>query len=134
MNTLFAPENIRRGGIVLIALTGLIHLVLTPEYWEFAPYLGVLFLANAVGAGVSAYGIYRGERSWGWPLGLLIAGGALVMFVISRLVGLPGIPEEEYLEGFRGFTAVGIGTMIIEILFIVLFFLAIEGSRRTGQA
>ena len=129
MNTLFAPENLRRGGIVLIALTGLIHLVLMPEYWEFALYLGILFLANALGAGVSAYGIYRGERLWGWTL-LLVAGGALVMFLVSRLVGLPGIPEEEYQEGFRGFTAVGIGTMIVEILFILLFFRVVRGASR----
>ena len=67
-------------------------------------------------------------------MGLLVASGALVMFLISRLVGLPGIPEEEYLEGFRGFTAVGIGTMIVEILFIVLFFRVVGGSRQAGRS
>ena len=61
---------------------------------------------------------------------LLVAGGALVMFLVSRLVGLPGIPEEEYQEGFRGFTAVGIGTMIVEILFILLFFRVVRGASR----
>jgi len=121
-NTLFAPANAKRNGIVLILLTGLIHLALTPEYWGFAPYLGLLFVANAVGAGISVYGIYRGEFTWGWGLGLLVAGGAFVMYLISRTVGLQGIPDYE-----MHFSVVGILTMIIEVLFVVMFFRAFAG-------
>jgi hypothetical protein len=40
----------------------LIHLALTPEHLEEASYLGLLFLANFVGAVVTAFGIFRGRR------------------------------------------------------------------------
>jgi len=52
-------------GIVLIALVGLIHLIEAPEYFEEATYLGLLFLANLVGAAAAAVGIYR-RRGWAW--------------------------------------------------------------------
>ena len=64
--------------IVLILVTGLIHLIETPDNLSEAPYKGVLFALNGLGAFVAAMGIYRGARSWGWGLGLLIAGGAIV--------------------------------------------------------
>lgn len=77
-------------GIVLILLTGLIHLIEGPEYLEEATYVGVLFFLNSAGSLVAALGIYRGVKSWGWGLGLLIAAGAFIAYVISRTIGLPG--------------------------------------------
>jgi hypothetical protein len=58
----------------LTFIVGLIHLALTPEHLEEASYLGLLFLANFVGAATAALGIFRGRR-WGWALGALVAGG-----------------------------------------------------------
>ena len=49
----------------MIFLTGLIHLLVTPKYFGFADYLGLLIFANFVGSMVSAVGIYQG-REWGW--------------------------------------------------------------------
>lgn len=122
VDALFTPSNAKRNGMVLILLTGIIHLVLSPEYFEFALYLGLSFVANAVGAAVSAYGIYR-DSLWGWLLGLPIAGGAMVMYVISRTAGLPGLPEYE-----KHISPIGVVTLIIEVLFIVAFFRALRGE------
>jgi hypothetical protein len=47
----------------LILLVGLIHLLVTQEYYGFATYLGLRMLANFVGTLVSAVGIYQG---WEW--------------------------------------------------------------------
>src|SRR5919202_6225055 len=69
---------------------GLIHLVLVPEHFAEARYLGVLFVVDFVGSAVAAFGIYRGHR-WGWILGALIAAGALVAYGVSVTVGLPGV-------------------------------------------
>ena len=74
-----------------------IHLLVAPEELEEATYLGLLFLANFGGAVVAAIGIYRGHK-WGWGLGVLLAGGAFVGYVISRTLGLPGMPVEKWLE------------------------------------
>ena len=48
-----------RGGSVSL-LVGLIHLLVTPEYYGFAAYLGLLMIANFAGSMVSAIGIYQG--------------------------------------------------------------------------
>jgi hypothetical protein len=102
-------------GISVIVIVGLIHLIDAPGDLQEAPYQGLLFLANVFGALLAAIGIYRGYR-WGWNLGALVAGGAFVCYVISRTVGLPGLPvEEEWLE------PLGVLSLLVEGLFIGLF-------------
>ena len=54
--------KLRIAGVALIFLTGLIHLLVTPEYFGFAAYLGLLIFANFVGSMVSAVGIYQGRE------------------------------------------------------------------------
>ena len=105
-------------GAGLILASGLIHLVLTPEHLEEAAYLGLLFLSYFAGAVVAAFGIYRGRR-WGWVLGALIAAGALVAYVVSGTVGLPGMEPEGLLE------PVGVVTKLVETLFLGLFAIAL---------
>jgi hypothetical protein len=100
-------------GTALIAAVGLIHLLEAPEELEEVTYLGLLFLANFGGAGVAAIGIYRGHK-WGWGLGVMVAGGAFVGYVISRTIGLPGMPAEEWLE------PVGVLSLLVEALFVGL--------------
>lgn len=97
---------VARGGIVwagiaLIVIVGVIHLVETPEYFETATYLGVLFLANLVGALVAAVGIYQGA-GWGWTLGVIVAAGAFAAYIVSRTIGLPGLEEAEFFEPLAG--------------------------------
>ena len=73
-----------------------------------------MFLVNFFGAILAAIGIYRG-RSWGWGLGALVSVGAFVGYVISRTIGLPGLPvEEEWLE------PLGLLSLLVEALFVGL--------------
>ncbi|MBA3944050.1 MAG: hypothetical protein H0X37_05745 [Herpetosiphonaceae bacterium] len=120
-NTL--SKKVMWAGIILILLTGLIHVIDAPSSFGDATYKGLLFVANALGALVSAVGIYRGSRSWGWGLGLLVAGGAFVMYIISRTVGLPGLEPDVWLE------PLGIASLIVEALFVGLTLWAM--ARRT---
>lgn len=117
-NTFAIQDATARGklmwaGILLIAVVGLIHLISAPEYFEFATYLGLLFVANFVGAAVAAIGIYWGAW-WGWPLGVLVAGGAFVMYLVSRAIGLPGLPEseQEWLD------PLGVLSLLVEGFFV----------------
>jgi len=110
-----ASERLAGAGISLIVVVGLIHLIDAPGDLQEAPYQGLLFLANFFGALTAAIGIYRG-RTWGWSLGFLVACGAFVGYVISRTVGLPGLPvEEEWLE------PLGLLSLLVEALFIGLY-------------
>ena len=99
----------------MIVVVGLIHLINAPGDLEEGAYTGVLYLANFLGALAAAVGIYRGNR-WGWTLGFLVAGGAFAGYVISRTVGLPGLPvETEWLE------PLGVLSLLVESLFVGLY-------------
>jgi uncharacterized membrane protein YfcA len=109
------PAGLVGAGISLIVVVGLIHLINSPEDLEEGSYTGLLYLANFFGALAAAVGIYRGKR-WGWALGLLVAAGAFTGYVISRTVGLPGLPiETEWLE------PLGVLSLLVEGLFVGVY-------------
>ena len=109
------PAGLVGAGISLIVVVGLIHLINSPEDLEEGSYTGLLYLANFFGALAAAVGIYGGKR-WGWALGFLVTGGAFAGYVISRTVGLPGLPvETEWLE------PLGVLSLLVEGLFVGVF-------------
>ena len=100
-------------GITLIVIVGVIHLI--DATGNLQTYQGYLELASFFGALLAAIAIYRGHR-WGWTLGVLIAGGAFVAYVISRTVSLPGLPvDPEWLE------PLGLLSLLVEGLIIGLY-------------
>ena len=101
-------------GILLILATGVIHFMDAPGSFEEVTYKGVLFVLNGIGAIVAAIGIYRGSRSWGWGLGLVVAAGAFIAYVVSRTVGLPSLPPDEWME------PIGLLSLLVEGLFTLL--------------
>ena len=105
---------VQGAGIALILVTGAIHFIDAPGSFGDATYKGWLFVGNGVAAIVAAFGIYRARR-WGWALGVIAAGGALVGYVISRTVGLPGLAPDIWLE------PLGILSIMVEAAFLVLF-------------
>ncbi len=113
--------------IAAIVATGLIHLEEARDAFGDATYKGLLFVANGVGALVAAIGVHREQRAWGWLLGLLVAGGAFIGYVLSRTVGLPGLPPEPdaWLE------PMGVASLVVEGLFILLF---LSARRRPSGA
>ena len=115
------PRAFKQAGTLLIIAGGLIHLITAPEIYEEATYIGVLFSANLFGALLAAVGIYR-DQMWGWWLGAAVAGGALLMFVLSRLIGLPGYEEHVGVwigDSFEDY--LGIPSLIAEASFVGLF-------------
>jgi uncharacterized membrane protein YfcA len=116
--------KLRMAGVALISLTGLIHLLVTPEYYGFAAYLGLLMLANFAGSVVSAVGIYQ-RQVWGWVLGVVMAAGAFVGYVESRTLGLPGLPSwEPFTE------PPGMISLVVEAIFLGLAAYALTRQRR----
>ena len=111
---------------MLILISGLIHLVLSPEHFEEVTYLGWLFLAEFVGALIAAFGIYQGYR-WGWVLGVLVAGGAFVLYFVDGVFGLPG-KEPEGMEGLL--RPPGVAAKMVELLFLVLAVVALAKRGR----
>ena len=116
MNRITVSRGLIWAGIILVLATGLIHLAEGPENYEEVAYKGILFFLNAAGAIVAAIGIYRGEKLWGWSLGLLVTGGALLLYIVSRTVGLPGLEvDDEWLE------PMGVASLVVEALYVLLY-------------
>ena len=111
--------KLRIAGVALISLTGLIHLLVTPEYFGFAAYLGLLIFANFAGSMVSAVGIYQG-REWGWWLGVVMAAGAFLAYIESRTLGLPGLPSWEPFTEPPGLLSLGVEAAFVGVAAYVL--------------
>jgi hypothetical protein len=127
------PTTFRWAGVLLIVACGLIHLVSAPDHLQEATYIGVLFLANGAGALVAAVGIYQ-DRLWGWVLGALVAGGAFVMFIVSRLIGLPAYQEHVGMWVGDSFgDRLGIPSLIVEAPLVVLAAVVVARRSRGQQ-
>ena len=79
-----------------LAVVGLIHIVLAPEYASEEAYLGVLFVLGGLALGVLAVRLWRADDTPAWLLGSLTMAAMGVGFVLSRTVGLPGFHEGEW--------------------------------------
>lgn len=100
-------------GIILIVITGVIHFIDAPDSFSESSLKGILFTLNGIGALIAAYGIYR-NAVWGWLLGLLIAGGAIFGYILSRTIGLPGMEVDP-----AWFETLGVFSLVVEGLFLL---------------
>jgi hypothetical protein len=102
-------------GIALILVTGFIHLSTAPDEYKDAPYLGVMFVGAFIASIIAAIGIYRKKLLWGWGMGMLVALGSIVGYILSRTVGLP-------ISGVEAWgPAIGYLSLAVEILYVALF-------------
>lgn len=109
--------------LVLLGAAGLvasaaIHLADAPDTMEDGLYLGIGFAVQAVLSVIAAIMAVRGSRL-GVVAGLLIAGGSLVAYTISRTIGLPGQGGEVWLE------PAGVVAIVSEALTVLTFGLAL---------
>jgi hypothetical protein len=112
-----STHSLRIVAVVAIVATGLIHLATARDSFGEATYKGLLFVANGFGALVAAIGVYRDRAYWGWLLGALVAGGAFLGYVLSRTVGLPGLPAEPD----AWFEPLGVASLVAEAVFLTVF-------------
>jgi uncharacterized membrane protein HdeD (DUF308 family) len=101
--------------VAIILVIGLVHLYMAPQEYGEVAYMGILFGINFVAAIIAAVGIYR-QSSWGWLLGVGIAIGSLIGYVLSRTVGLPGMEIEAWL------TPTGVLSLAVEVIFMAMVF------------
>ena len=116
MNTHTRSRTRTWAGIVLVLATGLMHGVEGPTHYHEAAYQGLLFFLNAAGALVAARGISRGATLWGWTLGALISAGALMLYIASRTIGLPGLEVDD-----AWFEPLGVASLLVEGLYVLVY-------------
>lgn len=102
----------RRVAAVLVAVAGLLHLILVPEYLAEAPLLGVSFLAGAAVTAWAAMRLWRADDLPAWLIGAAVAAGMLLGFLASRTVGLFGYASAEWAEG--------VPSLVVEAAFLTL--------------
>lgn len=79
-----------------MAATGLLHLLLAPEYLSSQAYIGVGFIVGAAISAWVAIRLWNTEDTLAWSIGALTAAGMFAGFVLSRTTGLPGFHEAEW--------------------------------------
>ncbi len=89
-------STLSRVGVAALAATGVIHLVLAPEYLGEKAYVGGLFIAGGIACLLLAAAIIRRGEAPEWTAAALVAAGMGVGFVLSRTTGLPGYKEGEW--------------------------------------
>lgn len=114
-------SNMARIGAGALAATGVLHLILTPEYLEEQAYIGVLFIAGGIAALVLAAAIWRRDDPRAWGAAALIAAGMGIGFVLSRTTGLPGFHEGEWELS-------GVVSLLLEGTVIVAALSALRGQ------
>jgi hypothetical protein len=121
-NQYHTPSLLTGMGIILLLVVALIHLIQAPDDLSENTLRGILFIVDGVLALIAAIGVYRGSRTWGWGLGFIAAAGALIFFVVSRSIGIPGW-EDSIGEWFE---SIGILSCLVEIAFVIVTLLALR--------
>lgn len=104
-------------GAVVAALIGVVHLVEAPEYLEAAAYLGVLFVIGGLGPLAAAVAMvvprFAGLRRLAITLTALAGVVMIVMGVVSRTVGLPGLDDAEW-------EPLLVVSLVLELVFVLM--------------
>jgi drug/metabolite transporter (DMT)-like permease len=122
-------QTTRRLAAGSLAIVGLVHLILAPEYFSEQAYVGVLFVLGAAALFAFALRLRRDDDVPSWLLGALTMAGMGVGFVLSRTTGLPGFHESEWELS-------GVLCLVLEVGFVVVAARALApgGDRRALTA
>jgi hypothetical protein len=119
-----ADRPIRLLAAGLLATTGVVHLVLAPEYYGEKAYIGVLFVLGGLASLAVAARLWSTGDGVAWALGAATAAGMAVAFVASRAVGLPGFHPTDW-------EASGILSVLIELGFLAAWAKHARADART---
>jgi drug/metabolite transporter (DMT)-like permease len=120
MNLMTRP-TLRTTGAAALALVGVIHLVLSPEYLDEQTYIGVLFILGGVVLCALAVWLLMRDAPAAWLLAALVMAGMGIGFVLSRTTGLPGFHESEWELS-------GVICLVLEGAFVAVTPVALSGG------
>jgi hypothetical protein len=108
-----------------LVIAGAVHIPVTPEHLEEAPYIGYLFLALTVVCFLLATLVLAADTSGVWALGGVVTALALGAYLLSRSVALPQIGDDvgNWLE------PLGVAAVVCEGLTVTLAGAALRRAR-----
>lgn len=118
--------TIRKLSAAALAAVGVIHLVLSPEYFSEQAYIGVLFVAGGLFLCALAVALWRVDNVPSWLLGALTMAGMGIAFVLSRTTGLPGLKESEWELS-------GVVALVLEAGFVAAAIAALSPRRAAAR-
>src|SRR3954466_10931983 len=118
--------TIRKISAAALAVVGVVHLVLSPEYLSEQTYVGVLFIAGGLFLCALAVALWRADNVPSWLLGALTMAGMGIAFILSRTTGLPGLKESEW-------ELPGIVCLVLEAGFVAAAFAALSRGATTAR-
>jgi hypothetical protein len=119
--------GIRKLSAAALAVVGVIHLVLSPEYLSEQTYIGVLFIAGGLFLCALAVALWMRDNVPSWFLGALTMAGMGIGYILSRTTGLPGFKES-------GWELSGIVCLVLEAGFEAGFVAAVVAALSRGGA
>jgi hypothetical protein len=123
----FADVMTRIGIAVAVAVTGISHAYLYIHGYQHIPTIGAAFILQASVSFAVAVLILIGGPGWLRWAAALVAGGALVAFVLSRSVGLFGFSERGWQPSPHAAVSV-----VAELLTVGLWVAYLIDRRRAG--
>jgi hypothetical protein len=123
-SSLLTSVNVRRAGAAALALTGLLHLVLVPEYFKEATTIGWLFVLGGLASVAVAAWLWLRDEPAAWWTAAVLGGGMIVGFLLSRTVGLLGFQEGEWELS-------GIVSILLELAVVAAFVVDWRGLARS---
>jgi hypothetical protein len=92
MNVTRSPWRLPAAAALLVA--GAVHIPITGEHLEEAPYIGVLFIALTVACVACAALLLLHDNPLTWTVTGGVSALAVIGYVLSRTVGLPQIGDD----------------------------------------
>jgi hypothetical protein len=123
----FAEAMTRTGIAAAMAVSGISHAYLYIHGYQHIPTIGDAFILQASVSFAVAVLILIGGPGWLRWAAALVAGGALVAFVLSRTVGLFGFSERGWQPSPHAAVSV-----VAELLTVGLWVAYLVGRRRAG--
>ena len=113
--------TIRKLSAAALAVVGIIHLVLSPEYLSEQMYIGVLFIAGGLFLCALAVALWVRDNVPSWFLGALTMAGMGLGYILSLTTGLPGFKES-------GVELSGVVCLVLEACFVATAVAALSRS------
>jgi len=123
----FADAVTRIGIAAAMFVSGISHAYLYIHGYQHIPTIGAAFVLQASVSFAVAVLILIGGPGWLRWAAAMIAGGALVAFVLSRTVGLFGFSEQGWQPSPHAAVSV-----VAELLTVGLWVAYLVGRRRAG--
>lgn len=119
---------IKRVSIMTFALAGCIHLVLAPQHYAHAPAHGIFFIFAGIAEVIWAAMFWKRYSAKTYYIGLILAGGLLILWVLTRFLTPPFEHEPGPID------AKGLITKLSELAGIISLFILARRGQIAGLA